>query len=572
MSLPWQFVGFIPQGPKGDRILITAQREAPNSYVTLYGQLQTWDVGTGAYINQGAAEALTEVYDGWVHVGFYLPSVVDNGDGTATFWRQWYCRESAESNVFNAEGAPESMGTVNLPIGPRGPVGGHYLITSTNPQPNIAYFFRRYAEWNEVAEEWDYSETIEQFGGIEAPPGPQGETGDFYELLAENPIGQNDTVVLYRQRRDGTTEAIVGQPEQIGSAVAVQGPVGPQGPQGPAGGIQGGSVSWAVFDATEFQKLSWLARKLTEMMAAQVEAVARSVSMGLNLSGNGFSLIGLAAGLIVASPIGAALAVTGAGIASIFASLADVDVQLHLEPFRTEAGIDAIAKELYCSLIPYRYLDQASIDAWIAANATGDQLSLILNDQQAEATRVLLAKSWQTWTYDQIVSVIVSILLQYEYNPAFDYTSLPCTPDLGGGQTVYDFEIDAQGWAVRAPFPEGEYVAGQGWRGQTNSFYPNNRTVHVWINFPELKTITHVEVLATDVDFIDGEGNSSFRIYMGDWQQVLGGAGHKPEGALVNWVPTLADPFTTDWLGISMVLTGLTPAALIKRISVTFAE
>lgn len=568
----WQFVGFIPQGPKGDRYLLTAQREEPNSYVTLYGQLQVWNVETESYVNEGVVEEFTRLYDGWVQVGFWLPYMEHDAQAaTITFWRQWYCRVASDSNTFIPEGDPENMGTANLPVGPqgeRGDPGGYYLITSSNPADHVAEFYRWYHEWDPVEQQWEPVGEIELFGGVVAPMGPEGRVGDYYLLTADNPPGEESTVRLFRQRRHGVSGAALGDPEQIGQAVAVQGPPGPQGEQGPPGTSGALTPQYGWQDVSEWQRLGFLAEKFIgwvsetivnqqEMRSWQQDAVALFGSAAAGAVGGSF-----------AGPPGAAAgAIVGLGVATMTLISAGIDVANYL-PYKQEAARLQMAQALYCSLIPYRDLSAASVEAWVTANETLPVDSNAIYADPGAAARGFLARHWREVGISRAQEEMMGYFLAYWYNPAFDYSSLPCTPDIGDDQQVFDFTIDAQGWVNWTDYggPFGFYQQGVGWHGEPRS--GEGDVVGIKYDFGEAKTITHVEIL------YDLAAKSSIVGQPGVHFGVVGANfDYTPEPTLgENQVWTRQNPGTGQVFGLWFSPWAFNAGLYVKRISVTFAE
>lgn len=480
-----------PQGEQGERFFIYGDREAPNSYMTLYSQRQEID-NLGEWQNIGEPVEIGPIFDGWVQVGFYLPTIVDNGNGTISFYRQYHCRVSAQSNTFLPSGEPELIGSAELPPGPRGPVGGHYLITSDNPQSNVAIFYRRYVVWNEDTEEWDYQGEYEEFGGIIAPPGPQGLKGDYYVVTADNPPGMADTVVLYRQLHSGTTGLAIGDIEEIGSAVAVQGPPGEQGIQGPPGSITGWTPSEEWLTVTEWQRLSWYAYRLmawaTEVIVRQIQYEQIGVTGALVGAHAAAALVGFA----VAGPPGAAAGfILSVGV-DIIGVIGAVAAQSWLDQLQLENNRQAIAQGLYCSLIPARYLDVASLQAWVDNHVGADPIALLNNNDGLGCVEMAIANHWQEIGMVNAQKELTMILLEYHYDAAIDYTSLPCTPNIGGSQEVFDFTISNQGWQLFTAYGSfGEYVQGVGWIGTYRG--GEGDVVGIWRNEPV--SVTYVEVL-----------------------------------------------------------------------------
>lgn len=568
--MEWQNAGWVPQGPRGDTIALEERRDGPNSKTELWAQSMRWSVEGGDYVPQGPAYLLGTVYDGWVHVGFYYPYSVQRAPDEVEFFRQWHCRESAESNTFNAEGPPESMGVVVLPQGPQGYPGGYYLITSDNPAPHVAYFYRQWHQWNEQAQEWEAGGPVEQIGGVvapEGPQGPQGAKGDYYQLTADNPPDQPDTVRLYRQRHDGTTGYPAGQAEQIGQAIALQGPQGPPGPPGAPGAGGGWGYSDAWKSAGEFERLSFLARKLVEVYGAQVYELRDVISDTSTLAAGLLGVAGGVAAAVVATVATGGLALivgTGVGLAGVVADgVIQAGLDAAVDPLATENVKDGAARALYCDLVPYRYFDDASINAFVAQYAGGDWGAQFMGGDYGGGLRTLVALSWQQKGPQGARRELGMILSQYYYNPAFDYTSLPCTPNLGTWQRVYDFTIDAQGW-VLSPYGqnEGQYIAGEGWRGTYNSAVGQD-TLHAKIVWPHEVHVTHVEMIGTDISF-SGHPAAGWRVYLPPWEQK---AGSVQSGELVTVAYTVDETAAT--LGASMVALNVNSGGLLRRVSIT---
>lgn len=491
----WLVAGELLQGPegvRGDRYVVYGERDDPNSFMILYRQLQAINEATQEYEDVGAPEQVGTLYDGWVHVGFYLPYMVDNEDGTMSLWRQWYCRDSAQENLFVPEGDPQHAGDVSLPVGPP---GGYYLITSTNPAAHVAYFWREYYAYNPATQEYEASGVVEQIGGVVAPQGPQGiqgEKGDYYLLLADNPPESNNIVRLYRQRHSGVTNLPIDDPEQIGEAVAVQGPPGPVGPPGQSGGTSNWQPNEDYLNSTEWQRLSWIARKETEYVAASIEKVVRGADAALGMGLGVIAASGAFWGFAIAGPVGGLVgAITGIGV-SLLGSFASGVSVLATEPYRTEEDIQVMAQELYCSLIPYRDFSEASLESWISQHETDDPKTLVLAGEHSQALQALLAQHWREIGFNSVYEEVAVILSRYEYDPYFDYTSLPCTPVIGDDQKIYDFTIDEQGWTVQ-PGGQGQYLPGIAW-GSTNYNGAWNY-ITLQVDWGQPYTVTHWQIL-----------------------------------------------------------------------------
>jgi hypothetical protein len=345
--------------------------------------------------------------DGWVHVGFYMITAQQPIPNELHLYRQWYCRESATTNEFIPEGDNILFSVIELPEGPQGETGAtgspgaYFAITSTNPVPNVAYFWRQLMVWDGT-EYVPYGENA-QFGGVTAPEGPQGETGP------QGPTGAT-------------------------------GPQGETGPQGPAGEAFSGMVEPFEFQDNEFQRLSFLARQLTEKkIEQQIFHWAKIAQF--------FDLLSFAA----------------AYKDNVYESPGDIITSGFLDWANSEVGRNEAAEYFYCAFMPYRYMDDASLAAFHAAYGSTDWSIQYANGDYAEMVTNWVANrlhpDYNAARYDMGI-----ILGQYYYDPNFDYTSLPCTPYLGTWQRVYDFRIDQQGWSVNFA-SYGEYVAGEGWKG-----------------------------------------------------------------------------------------------------------
>lgn len=563
----WEFVP-LPQGPQGeegvqgDRYEIFAEREAPNSYATLYRQLQV--IGPeGGYIDQGEPEELTIVYDGWVQVGFFQPYLIDNEDGTITLWRQWYCRVGADSNLFLPEGEPESMGSAVLPPGPRGPVGGHYFIQSENPADHVAEFYRQFRVWDEVEEEWVNVGEPELFGGVVAPAGPEGRVGDYYLPTADNPDA--NTIRFYRQRRHGVTGAALGDPEIIGSAIAVQGPPGEPGPVGPPGSYTGITPQYGWQSVSEWQRLGFLSEKFIGWVSETIvngQEFRAQEQAGVLLSA---AVATAAIGSIFGPPGAVAGAVFGFGYTAVGLIFNAAD-SINYLPYKEEASRAQFAKDLYCSLIPYRDLSLASIEAWVSLN---EQLPVDMNAMYADPSataRGLLARHWREQGILRAQEEMTMYYLTHWYDPAFDYSTLPCTPDIGNDQEVFDFTIDEQGWELFTDYGAfGQYQAGQGWAGTLRN--GEGDMVAIKHTFPEEKTITHCEVLY-DVASVGGSRGSFFLPL-----PLPGSIAYTAFDPATNgvWVPQAGQLPQTGTTFVLWFASWATPAGLlIKRISVTF--
>lgn len=566
---PWLDAGPLLPGPqgiegvKGDRSIIYGERTAPNSYMTLYRQDQEIDPETGDYIDVGQPVDVGILYDGWVNVGFWYPYMVDNEDGTITFWRQWYCRHSAESNVFDPTELIEQGGTATLPPGPP---GGHYLITSENPQPHVANLFREFQTWDPVNLEWVPSGIVEQFGGLIAPQGPIGEdgrVGDYFELLADTPEEQPNTIVLYKQRHHGVTDDPIGTIIPIGSAVALQGEQGIPGEVGPPGTQATWDPREDFLNSTEWQRVSWVALSLTRFVAASIERTVRYTSAALGVEAGVLAGAGAVAGLAVGGPFGAAVgAIAGISI-GILAPVADGALMVATEPLRTEADIIDISKEFYCRLLDYRYFDTASLESFTAQYEGNSLINAIIVQDFLSVVSFTLADHWREIGMVEAQKEIALMLLNYEYNPNYDYTSLPCTPVIGTDQRVYDFTIDGQGWYV-TPNGQGEYMSGQGW-GDT-VYDGSYHYITVGVDWGGPFVVTYFEVLYDMPDSGSGQ-------YVPFWQYVGGPSqqnNNNPEGTNIVWSEN-APNNAQECTGIRLYIPSATPGgAILRRVSMTF--
>lgn len=440
---------------------------------------------------------------GWVHVGFYLMGMQNTENpAIAEITRQWYCRDGAESNTFYPEGPLEVIGTIQLnpgPQGEQGQTGDMYVITSSNPVPNVAYFFRERVDY--LGNSYNLPGEPQQFGGIiapEGPPGPQGEQG---------PPGQ-------------------------------QGEQGPPGPPGPAGAGASSQVVWPVSVSDEFTRLSFLARQLSERKIEQQLFHWIGASVFLDT----IATLVTIKDQIIPGP--------GGPIATGFIEWANS------EPGRNEA-----AELLYCSLIPYRDFSDASLSAFYNTYGNYDWSLDYLNGDYAEMVRNWVA-NWIHPDYAMARWDMGIILANYYYDPAFDYTSLPCTPVIGNVQTVYDFTEAWYGWEPTDP---AEPTAARYADGLGRATYP---TFDAHIVFDRPVEVTHIEFLWSMPN--DGQGDLSpfYRRYIDDMGGLSGGA----------YLPGFANYQTTtdNWTGFSTygirVSSANNPSFRLHRVSMTYNE
>jgi len=274
-----------------------------------------------------------------------------------------------------------------------------------------------------------------------------------------------------------------------------------------------------------------------------------------------------AIGTIGGPPGAVAGAVFGFGYGAIGLIFNAVDTINYL-PYKEELSRAQFAKDLYCSLIPYRDLSPASIEAWVSL---AEQIPVDANAMYADPSAVargMIARHWREQGIQRAQEEMAVYYLTFWYDPAFDYSSLPCTPDIGDDQQVFDFTIDEQGWELYTAYGSfGDYQEGQGWAGTLRS--GEGDVVAIQYTFPEEKTITHVEVLY-DCAFVSGSRGAILAPI--PWN---GGGHYTSFDPATNgvWIPAEGDlPIT----GTSFVLWFASWAAaaglLIKRISVTFAE
>lgn len=91
--------------------------------------------------------------------------------------------------------------------------------------------------------------------------------------------------------------------------------------------------------------------------------------------------------------------------------------------------------------------------------------------------------------------MLESMELAGEVDPTFDYSTLPCTPNLGDFQTVLDFTVSDYGAVVPNGF--GVYVPGEGWKTTTHG--AQTRTLEIDINFQNAPTMTYLQAIASNV-------------------------------------------------------------------------
>lgn len=377
--------------------------------------------------------------DGWVHVGFYMPYLVNTVDPTkASLFLQWYCRVDATSNSFLPEGEPYYHSDIDLPIGPQGEQGDdgipgpYFAITSTNPVPEVAYFWRQLMVWNGTEYE-EFGEPA-QFGGIIAPEGPQGPPGE------------------------------AGPP-------GIPGDDGEQGPPGEAGSGFSGMVEPLAQDTTEFVKLSFLARQLTEKkIEQQLFHWIKTAQL--------FDLISFAA----------------AYKDQVYTSPGDILTGGFVDWAQSEVGRTEAAQAFYCAFLPYRDMSDFSLNAfhneygstdWSIQYALGDYAGMVVN---WVANR--LHPDYDQARYDMGI-----ILGQYYYDEDFDYSSLPCTPDIGTWSRSYDLTADDHGFYIM--HSRGGWVSGEG-------FAPSFEAGGYWIYptkaVPVNCLVTHITAYWTNVD------------------------------------------------------------------------
>jgi hypothetical protein len=171
----------------------------------------------------------------------------------------------------------------------------------------------------------------------------------------------------------------------------------------------------------------------------------------------------------------------------------------------SEAGRNQAAEHVYCALIPYRDLSLSSINSYIATYEAYDWLAAFVAQDYH-----LMLNAWisNDMAYDpKGAKADMGIVLNgYYYNPDWDYTSLPCTPDLGDIQLVYDFvEDDEQGWESSTSLDAGTsmvHVPTEGLgRGATSMFGAK-------LVFDEPVDIESVEYM---YNYPSGSGNNSPR-------------------------------------------------------------
>lgn len=411
---------------------------------------------------------------GWVHVGFYLLGMQETEDpAVAELTRQWYCRDGAEVNTFTPEGPLEVIGTIALNPGPQGEQGEqgypgpYYEITATNPVPNVAYFWRQLKIWDGT-EYVDYGANS-QFGGVIAPQGEQGEQGE------PGPPG----------------------------ATGPEGPEGPQGPEGPAGtGIVTG-LTRPVADADEFKRLSWLARQLVDKKIDSQLWHWRKIDWLLD---------GLAfATTIKEQDIGD----PGSLVLDGFIDWA-----------ATETGRTDAAELLYCSLIPYRYLDDVSLATFYSQYGDYDWSFDYLAGNYEEMVRNWVANLIHP-DYIRFRLDAGMIYHEYEYNPLFDYTSLPCTPTIGGWSKTYNLNVAASPWYEPSGFDWGQWVDGVGWQAALSG---GVYWAGIFLDIPSGTSITYVETLISNLGGFDGGTDWGMYVAMNG---VLGRTEPSQTGALV---------------------------------------
>lgn len=407
--------------------------------------------------------------DGWVHVGFYMPYLVNTPDPTkASLFLQWYCRVDATSNSFLPEGDPYYHSDIDLPIGPQGVPGDdgapgpYFQITSSNPVPEVAYFFRQLMVWNGT--EYEPFGEPAQFGGIIAPEGPQGPQGE------------------------------AGPP-------GATGPEGPAGPAGPAGSGLTGTVVWPASHTTEFTKLSFLARELVDQTLEKQLFHWTGAAVVLDAL---MSMVTIK-DVVIPGP--------GGAISSGFISWAQSEVG------RTEA-----AELLYCSLIPYRDMSDFSLAAFRDAYGNYDWSLDYFAGNYAEMTRNWVA-NWMHPDYAKARWDMGIILGGYYYDEDFDYSSLPCTPDIGEWSRSYDLTVDDHGWRKRPLWGGygdvfGEWVDGKGFVGKYRpaggDFGTDGWHGACEILIPSGCTVTHITAYVTSCYHNSNQYRGRFFYHQGE--------------------------------------------------------
>lgn len=432
----WYAVGAIPPGPRGDRYALVFERDEPNAQGLLLAQREVWDVATGAYVPEGPQESIGLVYDGWVQVGFYMIEAEQTGPDTLELYRRWYCRESAQSNTFQPEGTRQPIGVVTLPAGPTGAPGGHYQITTTNPSDHVAFFHREYQQWDAQAGEWVGSGIVEQIGGVVAPEGPPGPRGP---------------------------QGVQGPP----GAEGAQGPPGPAGPMGPSGNDGVPGISMGYNSATEWELLSYVSWRLTDQMVTMMVHSLRAKGAIVGYSGALLGGAAMIAGGIATGGLGLlAVGAVGSVVAAVLQDVSENVVEGVADTLYTAQQMDQIAKDLYCTLIDYRYFDAVSIDNFVSTYLGLSVVDDLAQGRYSDAVRGLLAKHWSGLGAQRAQEELAMIVLQYSYDPQYDYSSLPCTPDTGEWSVVYDYTTGAHGWESRlySGAPLSWLEDGVGWR------------------------------------------------------------------------------------------------------------
>lgn len=478
---------------------------------------------------------------GQIQIGFYMITAVDNGDGTATLYRQWYCRTDPYSDLHEPDGEPVAVATIEGPIGPQGPQGNpgpYYSIQATQPEgfPHIADFFRAAYEWDEDAESYIAIEPVEFLVRVEGPEGPQGEIGNYYRITASNPEGAPHVVYFHRQLLDGTDNTPLLGVEQIGGAVAAQGaqgpagpqgPIGPQGPtgpqgetgpagpQGPAGAAGPAGTGWSNPDTAEWDALGlWCREGVNGICTIFIHHYTPRI-----IAWNFLQL----AWSVLPSPID-------------LPNLGELYEEF-LDPLDTDAEQQDITNELYCAIMPYRDLSDASINAFKQAYSPTGWLTFM---QNSDLHGMIIAAFADSLAANKQAAREHFMAIQQSgmVDPTFDYSSLPCTPNTGNGYQ-YDFTgSNTDGWQAWT-HPNGNVIAqitAEGWMRA-----PVQNALGIELVFNVAASVQRIEVLYSSGAVWIGQFNAGTR-NLATW----GAYEAVPQGNALQWA--------RDWAGNGLAI------------------